>query len=93
MFVGRRLLVGMHDYYTGLEMDSFEVVADFLIGGMAAEENRAERFKALSGNRRELAPDPANCLVAGMLTISVKDRQGALSRIERTLSVVAAAKQ
>ena len=26
-----RILVGMHDYYTGLDMDSFQVVADFAL--------------------------------------------------------------
>jgi len=34
-----RILVGMHDYYTGLDMDSFQVVADFALDG------RGCRFK------------------------------------------------
>src|SRR5262249_1137099 len=31
-----RILVGMHDYYTGLDTDSFQVVADFKLDGNAA---------------------------------------------------------
>lgn len=30
------VLVGMHDYYTGLDMNSFEVIADVEVDGMAA---------------------------------------------------------
>src|SRR5262249_45820240 len=37
----QRILVGMYDYNTGLDMDSFQVVADFPIDGVAARENLA----------------------------------------------------
>src|SRR5207237_411052 len=43
----RRILVGMSDYDTGLDLDSFQVVADFAIDGGRAGENLAEKFKAL----------------------------------------------
>ena len=33
-----RILVGMHDYDTGLDMDSFRVVADFPLDGAAPGE-------------------------------------------------------
>jgi hypothetical protein len=39
-----RLLVGMHDYGTGLNMESFQVTADFAIDGVAAGENLASKF-------------------------------------------------
>src|SRR5262249_44075624 len=39
-----RILVGMHDYDTGLDTDSFRVVADFEIDGVAAGENLATKF-------------------------------------------------
>ena len=44
----------MHDYYTGLDMDSFQVVADFALDGVAAGENLAPKFKAKSPGVWEL---------------------------------------
>ena len=49
-----RILVGMHDYCTGLDMQSFQVVADFPINGMAAGENLATKFKPKSDGVWEL---------------------------------------
>jgi hypothetical protein len=88
-----RILVGMHDYGTGLEMATFEVKADFAIDGIAAGENLAKQFKALPDNRWELQLTRAiTDLPRGTLTIAVKDKQGNLSRIERTLAVSASRK-
>src|SRR5262249_5255315 len=83
-----RILVGMHDYDTGLDMDSFQVVADFPVDGAAAGDNLARRFKPRSDGVWELAlPTPLVSLRKGKLVVSVKDRQGNTSRIERTFSV------
>jgi hypothetical protein len=85
-----RLLVGMHDYYTGLDMDSFQVVADFAVDGVAAGQNLAPKFKAKTLGVWELAlSKPLTELPKGKLTVSIKDRQGNLTRIERTFAVVA----
>jgi hypothetical protein len=85
-----RLLVGMHDYYSGLDADSFRVVADFPLDGTPAGQNLASRFTALPGNRWELKlAKPLADLPKGKLTVSVKDRQGNITRIERTFSVAA----
>jgi hypothetical protein len=84
----KRLLVGMHDYDTGLDMSSFNVIADFPVAGVAAGENLAGKFKALPGGRWELTlPEPIKDLRLGKLTVTVKDRQGNASKIERTFSV------
>ena len=84
-----RLLVGMHDYYTGLDMDSFRVVADFPVDGAAAGEDLAARFKPKTLGVWELKLDkPIGTLPAGKITVSVKDRQGNVSRIERSFSIV-----
>jgi hypothetical protein len=84
-----RILVGMHDYYTGLEMDSFRVVADFALDGVAAGENLASRFKVKSPGVWEYQlKKPIGELAKGKLTVTVKDRQGNETRIERTFSVV-----
>src|SRR5262249_29486342 len=83
-----RILVGMHDYDTGLDMNTFQVIADFPIDGSAAGENLAKRFQPKADGIWELAltTPPAN-LPRGKLTVTVRDRQGNTSRIERTFSV------
>jgi hypothetical protein len=84
-----RVLIGMHDYATGLDMASFSVTADFAIDGAKPGENLAAKFDALPGNRWELRlKEPIAALEKGKLTVSVKDRQGNTTRIERTFSVV-----
>jgi hypothetical protein len=86
-----RILVGMHDHVSGLDMDSFEVVADFPLDGAPAGRNLASRFKPTSQGVWELAlAKPVAGLPKGKLTVAVKDRQGNVSRIERTFSVAGA---
>jgi hypothetical protein len=83
-----RILVGMHDYYTGLDMDSFKVVADFPIDGVPAGENLAEKLQPIGEQRWELKlARPIAALPRGRITVSVKDRQGNTTRIERTISI------
>jgi hypothetical protein len=83
-----RVLVGMHDYYTGLDMDSFQVVADFALDGVPAGQDLAPKFKGKTPGVWELAlTKPLTELPKGKLTVSVKDRQGNLTRIERTFVV------
>jgi hypothetical protein len=84
-----RILIGMHDYLTGLDLASFSVTADFAIDAVKPGENLATKFQALSGNRWELRlHKPIAALPKGRLTISVRDRQGNKAEIERTLSIV-----
>jgi hypothetical protein len=83
-----RILVGMHDYYTGLDPESFSVVADFPIDGLAAGEELAKKFRPLPGSRWELTlARPITELPRGKLTVSVRDRQGNTSRVERAFTV------
>jgi hypothetical protein len=83
-----RILVGMPDYGTGLDADSFSVIADFPIDGVTAGEDLAKQFKALPEDRWELRlRKPITELPKGRLTVSVKDRQGNTTRVERTFSV------
>src|SRR5262249_54628610 len=82
------LLIGMHDYGTGLDMDSFQVVANFPVEGVPASENLAKKFKILPDSRWELTlARPITDLPHGKLTVSIKDRQGNITRIERSFSV------
>jgi hypothetical protein len=83
-----RILVGMHDYNTGLDMDGFRVTADFAADGVAAGENLAPQFQPKSQGVWEWKlAKPVTKLAKGVITVSVKDRQGNISRIERTFSV------
>ncbi len=83
-----RILVGMCDANTGLDLDSFRVVADFPIDGVPAGENLASRFKATSpGVWEYVLAKPIVDLERRRLTVSVKDRQWNISRVERTFSV------
>jgi hypothetical protein len=83
-----RILVGMHDHYTGLDMTSFRVVADFPLDGVKAGENLAARFKSKTDGVWEWQlKTPLASLARGTLTVEVRDRQGNLSRVERTFSV------
>jgi hypothetical protein len=83
-----RIIVGMHDYDTGLDMKSFQVVADFKLDGNAADENLASNFKEKTPGVWELTlAKRLTDLAKGKLTVSVKDRQGNVTRIDRTFSV------
>jgi hypothetical protein len=82
-----RLLVGMHDYYSGLDLDTFTVVADFTIDGSPAGANFAAKFKPVAQGVWEYGlATPIAALPKGKLTVSIKDRQGNVARAERTVS-------
>src|SRR5205814_1250430 len=49
-----RVLIGMHDYDTGLDLKSFRVVADFDIDGVPAGTDLASRFQVKSPGVWEL---------------------------------------
>jgi len=88
-----RILIGMHDYLTGLDTESLSVVADFEVDGVRAGENLATKFTALSESRWELVlAKPVTKLDHGELNVSVKDRQGNIAKIKRSFSIGLAAK-
>ncbi len=83
-----RILIGAHDYYTGLDPESFTVTADFVIDAVAPGENLAGKFAEVGQGVRELRlKEPIQRLKAGMLTVSIRDREGNRTRIERLFSV------
>jgi hypothetical protein len=83
-----RVVVGMHDYGTGLNPESFSVTADVPLGDFAGGENLAAKFKPASAGVWELKlATPIRSLEQGRLTVSVTDRQGNITRIQRTFSV------
>ena len=76
--------IGMADYDTGLAPASFSVVADFAIGDAKPGENLAPRFREASQGVWELKlTSPLTVPAGSKLSVSVKDRQGNTSRIDR----------
>jgi hypothetical protein len=83
-----RILVGMHDYYTGLDMDSFSVTADFPVDGVEPGQNLAKKFKSPNQGVWEYRlATPIMNLPRGTLTVSVRDRQGNTTRLVRAIAV------
>jgi hypothetical protein len=83
-----RIVVGMHDYDSGLDLDSFQVTADFALDGVPAGESLAGKFKPKARGVWEYKlATPVISLAKGNLAVSVRDRQGNVSFIERSFSV------
>jgi hypothetical protein len=80
-----RILVGMHDY-VGLEAKSFQVVADFPVESFAAGQNLATTFRSTAPGVWELKLSAPVTVERGKLTVSVKDKQGNITTVERTFS-------
>jgi hypothetical protein len=80
--------VGMHDYDSGLDLKSFSVKADFAIDGIAAGADLAAKLVPAAPGVWELKLARAiTALPHGALTVSVRDRAGNVSRIERAFSI------
>jgi hypothetical protein len=82
-----RIVVGMYDY-AGLNVDSFQVTANFKVDDTAAGQNLASKFRSVSPGVWELKLGAPVTVGSGKLTLSVKDRQGNETRIERTFSAI-----
>jgi hypothetical protein len=84
-----RILIGMHDYYSGIDAGSFSVTASVPIDGVKSGTNLAGKFTEKSTGIWELKlSKPIETLRDGTLVVSVKDQEGNITRIERTFSVV-----
>lgn len=83
-----RLLIGLDDYGTGIDMKSFRVVADFAVDGVVAGANLAAKFRPTTQGVWEYRlQQPIGALPRGKLTVSVADGQGNVMRVERTFSI------
>jgi hypothetical protein len=83
-----RLVVGMDDYGSGLDLNSFRVYADVPIGGAPAGTNLAPKFRPRAAGVWDwplAAPLPAR--PRARLAVWVRDREGNETRIDRTFSV------
>lgn len=83
-----KILVGMHDYYTGLNLSTFKVIADFPINDIPPGDNLASHFRKTADGVWELMLNkPITSLRQGRLLVEIKDHQGNTTRIERVFSV------
>jgi hypothetical protein len=83
-----RILIGMHDYGTGLDLATFQVTADFAVDGVKAGENLAPKFQSTTPGIWELRlTNPPRSLSQAKLQVEVRDRQGNTARIQRTFSL------
>ena len=78
--------IGFHDYGSGIDPASLSVVADFALDGIPAGQNLAVRFSPTGPGVREWKLSKPITIQKGKLTVSVKDKQGNITRIERTFS-------
>jgi len=83
-----RILIGMHDYGTGLDPASFTATADFAVNGIAAGSNLAPKFASLGGGVYELKLEKPLTTARGALVVSVKDKQGNVTHVERVFSAL-----
>ena len=78
----------MYDAHAGLDPASFRVTADFPVEGVPAGTDLAPKFRPAAPGVWELKlTTPLADLPRGRLVVSVRDRQGNTSRIERTFAV------
>ena len=84
----KRILIGMDDYYSGLEPNSFVVKASFTIDGVAANENLASQFERVDEGVYELKlKSKIESLANGSIFVSVNDQQGNTTTIDRSFSI------
>lgn len=82
------IVIGMDDYYSGLDPSSLRVTADFEIGGIRSGKNLAGRFRQRhQGIWEWKLPTAIGNLNRGTLTVVVRDKQGNQSQIRRTFAV------
>lgn len=81
-----RILIGMYDYGSGLDPASFTVIADFAVRDVPPGQNLAPLFLAKGDGVYELKFDRPLELGRGRLIVSVKDRQGNTTLINRVFS-------
>lgn len=82
------ILIGLADAYTGIDLASLNVSANFPIDGFEADENFASAFEEVEDGvfRYDLAK-PLVGPLSGTISFSVKDIQGNTSSIDRTIKL------
>lgn len=82
-----RILIGMNDYYSGIDADSLHVVADFAVNGISQGTNLGSQFRKIGDGIFELKIKDGIMAGPHTVEVSVKDRQGNTTSIQRTFRV------
>lgn len=83
-----RILIGVNDYYSGIEVDSLSVTTDFAVNGTPAGTNLADQFRMIGDGIVELRlNDPVTSSSEHTLDVSIRDGQGNVTKIQRTFRV------
>lgn len=83
-----RILIGMHDYGTGLDLSTFKVTASVPLAGVNAGDNLAPKFQSTSTGIWELRlPSRPTLTARTELHVEVRDRTGNVARIDRGFSL------
>lgn len=83
-----RILFGMDDYYSGINVKSLRVLADFAVGQQPANTNLASHIQAHGAGVYELKFDkPLRDVGEYEVVVSVEDQQGNVRQIHRTFEI------
>ena len=85
-----RLRIGMDDYGTGLDLQTFSVTSTLEINGHAPGQNFAPHFRETTPGVWELPfkkPLPPNTIKTAQWTVSIRDKQGNETKVVRILKV------
>lgn len=82
-----RILIGLADYYSGINMESLSITVDFQVNEVAAGDNLAAQFLPVGEGIYELKLVTPVSPGEHSIVVSVKDRQGNLSTINRSFQV------
>ena len=80
--------LGAFDYYSGLDEDQLSVTASFPVDGHAAGMELRPFLKPAGDHIWELSlKEPIRKLSRGVIRVSVRDRQGNITRLERSFRI------
>ena len=80
--------IGLHDYYTGLDMSSFSVITNLPVNGQPGGTELAGLFQQTEDHVWTLRLNtPMESVQNGELMVSVRDHQGNITKVHRVFSV------
>lgn len=82
-----RILIGITDYYSGVDAESLNVITDFAVNDEPAGTNLAGLFKSVGEGIHELKLSRTVTAGEHSIEVSVKDRQGNVTKINRVFRV------
>jgi hypothetical protein len=84
-----RIRIGMADAGSGIDLETFSVTADIPVGGRTPGEELADLAEEADGVHTIRLEEPIAASDRANLFVEVADRQGNITRVQRTFRVVA----